>query len=313
MRGLFKAKSIIKSEHINMGHQVTDIPVARITGSAPGQSLLITAGLDGDEYAGMKAAYALIEEFSYTSFNGSLIIIPVVNIPGFEAQTSENPMDGKYPKHIYPGKKDGSPTEQLCYWLHMIATGCDLWLDMHGGALTEIITPFVGSYISGNKTIDTRVLDIIKKLPCGYATVQRPAYTTKAKTLSKYDCGYIMTESGQGSDNGKAPVERHMLWTHVIMGRLGMIPYPTKEYPKTIYSRVDEYRSTQNGIWHPQFTAARPVEKGELLGSVASFEGFLRQQIVARHAGVLLWARTGMGIRKGDSAAGVGYAESHSY
>jgi predicted deacylase len=122
---------------VSLGNTSVDIPLARIQGESGGPTLLVTAGNDGDEYAGIAACYRIIEEFSSTRFCGTLIVVPIVNIPGFEAEKSENPMDGKFPKYIYPGNKLGSATERLRFWLSEIAESSDFWMDLHGGSLVE--------------------------------------------------------------------------------------------------------------------------------------------------------------------------------
>jgi len=71
--------------------------------------------MDGDEYAGISAAYQLIEEFSHTPFRGSIIIVPIVNMPGFIAQTSENPEDGKFRNVFSQEKKmEHKPSNYVC-------------------------------------------------------------------------------------------------------------------------------------------------------------------------------------------------------
>src|SRR3989344_9294675 len=102
---------------VDIGGRKIEIPVWEKQSPIPGKTIVITAGIDGDEYAGIEAAYELIRIYSKQSFSGRLVIIPVVNIPGFEEAVSYNPLDKKYPKYIYPGKKNGSSTERLLYWL----------------------------------------------------------------------------------------------------------------------------------------------------------------------------------------------------
>ena len=49
---------------VDLGEVSIRVPVAPLKGNSEGPTLLITAGNDGDEYAGIAAAYRLIEEFS---------------------------------------------------------------------------------------------------------------------------------------------------------------------------------------------------------------------------------------------------------
>ncbi|MCE7897977.1 MAG: hypothetical protein DPW11_01280 [bacterium] len=56
--------------------------------------VLITAGVDGDEYDGICAAQALIQSYNLPI---PITIIPIVNIPGYLSHTSYNPLDKRYP------------------------------------------------------------------------------------------------------------------------------------------------------------------------------------------------------------------------
>ena len=55
---------------LDLGSAVIRVPVADIKGRAPGKTLLVTAGVDGDEYASIDAAYTMIDEVNKASFNG---------------------------------------------------------------------------------------------------------------------------------------------------------------------------------------------------------------------------------------------------
>ncbi len=93
---------------VDLGERHIEIPVAEIEGSLPGKTLLITAGMDGDEYAGIEAAFQAVEKYQHETFSGRLIILPVVNILGFENESSQNPLDQKFPKYIFPGRANNT-------------------------------------------------------------------------------------------------------------------------------------------------------------------------------------------------------------
>jgi len=282
------------------------IPVFRFNGTSAGKTLLVTAGVDGDEYAGIAAAYRLIEEFSSTPFNGSLIIVPIVNIPGFVAQTSENPLDGMFPKYIFPGKKNGTPTERLCWWMNELAGAADFWLDMHGGALTEILEPFVGSWVSGDKKIDGLVSKVISSISCNYASFENNSAVTKTKLLARIGCGYLLTESGELGKTEHEDIQRHLDWACQVMGALGMIDHKARGHRTVLFGHIREYGIHRDGVWRPHFSVCRQVKKGELLGEVQSPTGSPLENVTAKEGGMLLWGKVGLSARHDDIVAGVG-------
>jgi len=282
--------------------------VIRLKGKEGGKTLLITAGMDGDEYAGISAAYRLIEEFSHTPFRGSITIVPIVNMPGFVAQTSENPEDGKFPKCIFPGKKNGTPTEQLCWWVSDLARVSDFWLDMHGGALTEILNPFVGSWVSGNKVIDELIIKVISSISCKYASFENMPAVSKTKLLAKMGCGYLLAESGELGKCERQDVDRHIGWAREVMGALEMLDQKMSDHKKVVFDKVCEYSIRHDGLWYANYSVCREMKKGELLGEVKSQTEKILERITVKENGMLLWAKVGLSVRRGDVVAGVGYA-----
>jgi predicted deacylase len=280
--------------------------VVRFKGRRAGKTLFITAGLDGDEYAGIAAAYKLIEEFSYTPFNGNLIIVPIVNIPGFKAEMSQNPLDGKYPKYIYPGRNNGTPTEQLCWWVSKLAASSDFWLDMHGGALTETLEPFVGSWVSGDTKIDEFVSKVVSSISCNYASFENNPRITKTKLLARMGCGYLLTESGELGKINKNDVERHITWAHQVMSVMGMMNKKISESSKTLFHHIADYSVRHDGIWRCQYSHCDEIKKGNVIGEVYSFNNKVVETVRVKEDGKLLWLKVGSSARSGDVVAGVG-------
>src|SRR5262252_954198 len=59
----------------------TDIPVIIVNGARPGPTLAIVAGAHGTEYASIIALEQLIGLLNPAEISGTVIIVPLVNIP----------------------------------------------------------------------------------------------------------------------------------------------------------------------------------------------------------------------------------------
>lgn len=300
-----KKKSHISLIPVSLGETSVKIPIATINGKTDGPTLLITAGNDGDEYAGIAAAYTMIEEFSKTSFAGTIIIIPIVNIPGFEQEMSQNPIDHMYPKYIYPGNKNGSASERLRYWLSEYAESSDFWLDLHGGSLVESLIPFAWGWKSGHDDFDMTVLSMIQKLPVAYSAFSDTL--DFSKRLASKGCKYLLTESGAGGNNTGKSIDLQISMTRVVMSDLHMIHGDFEPVDKQIFTTVTEYILRKNGLWYPNCIPGTFIHMGSQIGVTRSVSGDVIEIITAKHDGVLLWGKDGMSARKGDVIAGVGY------
>src|SRR3990170_3643465 len=58
-------------------------PYVAIAGSAPGPTVLITAGIHAAEYTGIEAAIRLGRSLGPAAVRGTLVILPLLNRPGF--------------------------------------------------------------------------------------------------------------------------------------------------------------------------------------------------------------------------------------
>src|SRR3989442_9195091 len=109
------------------------IPLNVITGTRRHPRLLAVAGHHGDEQEGPSALISLWHSLRPESLRGSLVMIPVLNPPAFQALRRASLEDGLDINRIFPGNSRGTVTERLADALcaHLIR-GSDLVLSMHG-------------------------------------------------------------------------------------------------------------------------------------------------------------------------------------
>lgn len=294
---------------VDLGVKKIQVPVAEIEGKNEGKRLLITAGLDGDEYASIEAAYKIIEESSSKKFRGHLTVIPILNIPGFEAKQSYNPLDNKFPKHVlFPGKNDDSPTERLMCWLsNNYLKNCNLWLDLHGGAITEALDSYLCMYETRNSNVNKVVRAIIRNINAPRVVFEKPKIWGKVELLAKKGIAYVIAEAGYGGKRSKIWIEKHIEWAEAIMSVLGMIDksVPQITSPR-IYRKIQQYKAKDNGLWYPRVSQNSFIQKGQNLGEIRSLDGFVRQKIRASQDGECLWRKKSMSCRKSETLIGIG-------
>ena len=295
---------------LDLGSAVIRVPVADIKGRAPGKTLLVTAGVDGDEYASIDAAYTMIDEVNKASFNGRIIIIPIVNMPGYDKETSYNPLDGKYPKLVGVGKKDGTASEKLIHWLiDTYARNSDMWLDLHGGSLTEVIRPFLWSWETNVPKIDETAKTFCQHNSPDFTVFEAYSIFGKDARLAENGCAYIVGECGGSSVRSEQDTRQHCEWVRAAMERLSLVP-ETVQKIKTIplYRKYREYTSTLSGVWYPRTTKIGSIKKGELLGSVKTYDCTKTENIVCQEDAQILWIKEGMKSSDKEILVAVAYA-----
>src|SRR5687768_6482594 len=110
----------------------------KIDSGKPGPHVLITAGVHGDEYEPIVAAGKLVEEITTLLQNGSLTIVPVVNVSAY-THGSRCGEDGLDLARTCPGKPNGTITEQVAFQVSELIRNADYYIDLHtGGKIFEI-------------------------------------------------------------------------------------------------------------------------------------------------------------------------------
>src|SRR5690348_4227295 len=141
----------------------TSIPVVVVRGAKPGPVLALVSGAHGTEYASIIALEKVIQSLDPAQVSGTVIILPLVNIPSFEQKVPHvNPVDGKSMNRFYPGKQDGTQTERVSYAItKQVVERCDYLVDYHGGDLDENLRPYAYWPKPGNPKMDATTREMV--------------------------------------------------------------------------------------------------------------------------------------------------------
>ena len=90
------------------------VPFTVVRGARKGPTLCITAGCHATEYSGIDAAIRLTREIDPKDLKGTIVVIPLVNVPGFYERNYINPIDGKNLQGLYPGEQGGGVPVYRC-------------------------------------------------------------------------------------------------------------------------------------------------------------------------------------------------------
>jgi Succinylglutamate desuccinylase / Aspartoacylase family len=123
------------------------IPVAVFRGAKPGPVLALVSGSHGTESASIIAMEKLIQSLDPAQVCGTVIILPLVNIPSFEQKVPHvNPVDGKSMNRFYPRNPADSQTERVSWQItKQVVERCDYLIDYHGATSTKIFGMFFPS------------------------------------------------------------------------------------------------------------------------------------------------------------------------
>ena len=114
-----------------MGDRVR-IPVTVVNGTEPGPTGVLTAAAHGDELNGVEVVRTVAHEWSHADLHGTLVCLPVLNVPGFLAQQRYLPIYDRDLNRSFPGSETGTSARRMAsrIFANFISQG-DFALDFH--------------------------------------------------------------------------------------------------------------------------------------------------------------------------------------
>ena len=219
--------------------------VITVTGFNEGPVLFVNGGLHGGEYPAIEAVIRLGKTLDPTAINGTVILMPVLNLPAFRSRTPfVCPIDQVNPNRVFPGDPNGTYSEQMVYALATeFVANADAYIDLHGGDIPEDLVPFVicrsdaGQAVGRGEAandVDRKSKEMAMAFGLPYVlTVSKPVQQAKghragAGTLSSYagaaarGVPAILAEAGGVGQMQEEAVAMLMEGVKRVMRSLGM-------------------------------------------------------------------------------------------
>jgi predicted deacylase len=148
------------------GGHATASPLTCIA-NAEGPTIVLTAGVHGDEYEGQVALAELARGLQPAAVSGRVIIAPTINAAACVAGQRFSPIDGLNLNRVFPGKVGGSITHRIARFIETeLYRRADYAVDIHGGGVILHFHPATIILITGDTEENKRRLD----LATGFAT-----------------------------------------------------------------------------------------------------------------------------------------------
>jgi len=291
------------------------IPVAVIHGAKPGPVLALVAGSHGTEYASIIALEKLITQLNPADISGTVIIVPLINIPSFEQKVPHlNPVDKKSMNRFYPGKMDGTQTERASYLItKQVVEQCDHLIDLHGGDTDESLRPYSYWTRTGNEKQDQISREMVLAFGLDHIIIstERPkdpqasrylenTATTRGKpsiTAEAGHAGTVETDDLNALIDGCLNVMRYL---KMLPGTAAMVQDPVW------IEKIATVASEQTGIFYPLVKRGTYVQQGMKIGYVTDYFGNVSFEARAPVAGIVLYICAVPSMTKSATIANIG-------
>lgn len=289
----------------------THIPMTVMHGQHAGPVLMLVAGVHGDEYPSVWALQKLTAQIDAKQLRGTLIILQVANLEGFHARQRLTPNDAKNLNRVFPGRIDGTLTEQIADFItQRLIAKSDFLIDIHSGSWTQTLLPHVYSPLLYQPSLDGVTLAFAKSLAIPHIVLydERPSDPNNAislpNTAQTRGKPSLTLEVGYGGWTKSEDVELILHSCLRAMQHLNMLQnadIAVSEGQQHLYARLISVKSPVVGLFKANVQIGEQVKKGQVVGEISDYFGQPMTTLVAPVAGTVLMLNHTPPIRAGES------------
>jgi predicted deacylase len=284
------------------------IPLHVRRGLDHGPVVFVTAALHGDEINGTGAVRAMIQDESFQLTAGSIILVPVLNLPGFDRHSRYMP-DRRDLNRCFPGSKKGSLASRLARSIfNGIVRRSDYGIDLHTAAVRRTNVPTVRADMS-----IPEVRRLAKAFGCGIILDRKGPKKGLRPEACAAGCPTIVMEGGEVWKVEPTIVEVAVQGVRNVLIELGMLDGPPVDPGFQITVEKTKWvRAERGGFLQFHIAPGEIVEKGQPLASNTSLLGREQNVLTSPFDGVILGMTTLPAVSPGEPVCHIGRMTSRT-
>jgi len=259
------------------------VPVTVVRGAA-GPTLFVTATVHGDELNGVGVLRALLNDTDWSALRGTLIAVPVANVPGFLAQDRRMP-DRRDLNRSFPGNRRGSLTARLAQVLFReVVLKSDFGIDLHTAGRERTNYPHVRADLS-----QPPVAALAHSFGCPVMVDSRGPERSLRRAAVQAGVPTIVYEAGSPLRFERPLIEIGVAGVLNVLSSLGMLAGSPAGPPLAmIVERTQWVRSRAGGILDSRVELGQPLRRGGEVGLLTNPFGRDRSLLKAPCGGLVL-------------------------
>jgi predicted deacylase len=273
----------------------------------PGPTMLVMAGMHGDEINGVEIVRQALEEGLFEQLKcGNVIAIPVLNVYGFINFSRDVP-DGKDVNRSFPGAAHGSLAARVAFTLHKYFLPLvDFVVDFHTGGRSNFNYPQI-RYTRGHET--AAALARVFNAPFTIA------YTPIRKSLRKvagahFDLPVLVFEGGENLRYDGLSIEYGLRGLRQVLRHQGMLDGEVTPSTTLHFDKSRWVRAPRAGLFQWMKPSGHRVQKGEPLGFIHDPYGHrVTKYVNAPRAGYIIGHNNTPVVSQGDALFHIAFTE----
>jgi hypothetical protein len=247
------------------------IPVTIINGERPGPTVFLSAAAHGDELNGIEVVREVAHEWDLADLRGTLVCMPVLNVPGFLAQQRYLPIYDRDLNRSFPGREDSTSAKRMA---HRIFTNfvepCDLGIDLHTSTrgrtnMLHVRADMADDDVSRLANAFSSNVIISSDGPAG--TLRREASDAGVPTIT--------IEMGEAHRFQRRLIDRALDGVRSVLAEYGLLAQEAVSWPgwRTVVEDNDEktwLRADAGGMVDMHFECGSLVHEGDRICTITS-------------------------------------------
>ncbi|MEK6152762.1 succinylglutamate desuccinylase/aspartoacylase family protein [Flavobacteriaceae bacterium 3-367] len=282
-----------------------DIPVYVFNAKKPGPTVLVQAGLHGDEINGIEIVRRMLHEKRFKISKGAVIAVPILNIFGFIHFSRDVP-DGKDVNRSFPGTKSGSMASRIAYhYVSEIMHQMDYGIDLHTGGSQRHNFPQIRYTIEDGESVE---LAKVFNAPFSFSSrLIRGSFRNAAFKMKKPT---IVFEAGESMRFDDFAISEGMQGILNVLKHFKMITKIEPRYTErstSVHIQDRKWlRAPTAGMFIPEITNGCELKKGQQIGMVTDTYAKNSKKIKAPYDGYVFCINHQAVVNQGDALFHVG-------
>jgi predicted deacylase len=259
------------------------VPVRVIRGARRGPAVFVSGAIHGDELNGT----GIIRELMLKGLGlkrGTLILVPVVNVFGFERHSRYLP-DRRDLNRSFPGSPDGSLAFRLAHaFYEQIVRHCDYGIDLHTATQGRVNFPHVRGDLG-----DRGVNRLARWFGCELVLDRRGHEHSVRQVATEGGCSTIVLEAGESLKIERRVVEVGVRGVFNVLQSLRMVEgQPSLPEALLIVQKSQWARAHVGGLLRFSVSPGDVVSEGMRIAHCDTFFGNQSPSVRAPVGGVVL-------------------------
>ena len=247
------------------------IPVTVVNGEREGPTLCLTAASHGDELNGIEIVREVAHEWDHSGLRGTLICLPVLNVPGFIAQQRYLPVYDRDLNRSFPGDDSTTSAKRIAARVfENFIEPCDIGLDFHTSTRGRTNMLHVRADMS-----DPSVSRVANAFASNVIIAGEGPSGSLRREASEAGTSTVTVELGEAHRFQRPLIDAALEGVLSLMAEFGMTATETVKWPgwRTVIDAADEktwLRADAGGLVEMHHDRGALVEAGESVCTITN-------------------------------------------